>query len=434
MGMKKILLSVSLLLTICFVKANQQLNYSATLFYNNTNGTIEVTLWVQNSTQPSGSGCGTNKLYLAGIDFTLEYNPSILSLQSWTMLPSGQQLDYPGDYFNGSQPVPDNTIYSTRDLSSTYSGRNDSTIEFIRTTNLCANTIFLDCQTSYPVFKAVFYINPALIPNPYDATHPNDATNYPNYIAEFSGYYTTGPDNGQIMPPSNSNKQLLFNIPPNNALKSAGSTCTTTTVGNNIPSINDDPSIPDVFYSTNAPLPVTLISFEAFKQNNKSILQWQTATEINNQGFEIQRKTSGKFEKIGFIPSKSENGNSFANLSYEFTDAGLPANATIYYRVKQVGLDKSESYSEIKAIRNNVKSLQVLVYPNPNNGTTNIVLPGDSKNINISLMDYSGKLIRTWNNLSSQALVIKDMKKGFYLLQVSNPQTGELASQKITVL
>lgn len=416
------------MLQVIAVNANQQLNYSASLFYNSTNNTIEVVLYVQNSAQPSGSGCGTNKLYLAGIDFTLEYNPAILSLQSWSMWPSGQQLDYPGDYFNGSQPVPDNTIYATRDLTSYYSGRKDSTIEFIRTTNLCANTIFLDCLSSYPVFKAVFYINPSFIPTPYDVSNPNNSS-YPNYIAEFSGYYTSGPNNGQIMPPSNLYKQLLINVPPNNALKSAGSTCITTTVGNNIPSINDDPTVPDVFNTTNASLSVPDFSFDAYKQNNKIYLQWTSSIEVRE--FEVQRKATGNFETIAIVPAETAGSNYSQKRSYIYTDPNMNSDI-IYYRIKQIGFNNEEKFSEIKSIRNN-KEVTVLIYPNPAHGFINVVLPDHFMSSTIVLFDYSGRAIKSWNKYQQQKLVIANIPKGFYLIKVVSNDNRESFSGKITV-
>ncbi|MEH0157246.1 hypothetical protein V6R21_24245 [Limibacter armeniacum] len=80
-------------------------------------------------------------------------------------------------------------------------------------------------------------------------------------------------------------------------------------------------------------LPVELIFFSAKKQTNSILLIWATASEENNDYFEIQRSTDGvNFEIIGSVEGY---GNSQARIDYEFTDFTVP-NGNIYYRLKQV--------------------------------------------------------------------------------------------------
>jgi hypothetical protein len=96
----------------------------------------------------------------------------------------------------------------------------------------------------------------------------------------------------------------------------------------------------------NDPLPVTLISFTAKAEDNKFIqLDWATATEIDNSGFQIERSTNGtEFEAIGWAQG---HGNSTVRIDYRFSDLSALPGTVYYYRLKQVDLDGHYKYSNI---------------------------------------------------------------------------------------
>ena len=132
---------------------------------------------------------------------------------------------------------------------------------------------------------------------------------------------------------------------------------------------------PFAISQVNAPLPVTLLSFSGKHDGGVNKLQWKTATEMNNRGFEVQRSTDGRnFSSIGFVASKAENGNSTSDLSYGFTDG--VASGKVYYRLKQTDLDGRKKLSNVIAIDGDTK-LQVRVYgiaPNPAQATVSLQL------------------------------------------------------------
>jgi hypothetical protein len=136
-------------------------------------------------------------------------------------------------------------------------------------------------------------------------------------------------------------------------------------------------------------LPIKLLSFSATSRNNKHVdVKWATATENNNGYFLVDRSADGNtFETIAKITG---NGNSSKALYYSFVDAS-PLRANNYYRLKQVDLDGSESYSHIvKAFVNNASSIAV-------NSTTSGNLAITFTNITekgvIKIFDAAGKLI-----------------------------------------
>jgi hypothetical protein len=123
-------------------------------------------------------------------------------------------------------------------------------------------------------------------------------------------------------------------------------------------------------YSLGTVLPVELKSFTAQASGNNINLNWSTATEVNNLGFEIQKKVSGEFFAIGFINGK---GTTTEIQNYSFTDNDLQ-NGSYTYRLKQVDLTGSFEYSsEVNA---DVKGPEYFSlnqnYPNPFNPSTRI--------------------------------------------------------------
>jgi hypothetical protein len=138
---------------------------------------------------------------------------------------------------------------------------------------------------------------------------------------------------------------------------------------------------------SNFPLPVELTTFTAFAKNKEVKLNWQTATEVNNYGFNIERKLdAGDWNKIAFVEG---HGNSNSPKYYSFTDK-LNETGKYSYRLKQVDIDGSFEYSKVVEaiieIPNNLELAQN--YPNPFNPTTDIKfsLPETG---NISLVVYN---------------------------------------------
>jgi hypothetical protein len=90
--------------------------------------------------------------------------------------------------------------------------------------------------------------------------------------------------------------------------------------------------------SNNATTPVKLTSFTATAKAADAFLNWTTASEINNKGFDVERSVDGRtFESIGFVKGA---GNSTRMLNYSLTDAkAFEKTPVMYYRLKQVDFD-----------------------------------------------------------------------------------------------
>ena len=149
----------------------------------------------------------------------------------------------------------------------------------------------------------------------------------------------------------------------------------------------------------NNPIPVELTSFSATTDGRSVKLDWITASEINNLGWNIERKYSeSEWTSIGFI---SGHGTSTEIKNYSFTDEKVK-NGKVYFRLKQ--LDYSGEYSYSNIVEVDVKILPVEFaleqnYPNPFNPLTtiNFEVPKTS-NINISVYSVIGEKVATIAN------------------------------------
>ena len=151
-------------------------------------------------------------------------------------------------------------------------------------------------------------------------------------------------------------------------------------------------SIPVAPGPTNFQLPVTLIDFTGFYNAGENHLEWQTATEINNDHFEVQRLSANDdFITIGTVKGA---GTSDVENSYSLNDPSpMPGNN--YYRLKQVDVDGNFTYSDIISIEAPAKGgISVSLYPNPTKNTVNIAFSSlDAYTGVLTVTDIVGKVV-----------------------------------------
>ena len=145
-------------------------------------------------------------------------------------------------------------------------------------------------------------------------------------------------------------------------------------------------------------IPVELVSFTSSIVNNSVNLNWITATELNNSGFEVQKSLdNSNWNKIGFV---SGNGTSTEVHNYSFVDAN-PVTGISYYRLKQIDFDGSYEYSNIAEVVYGAIAAYSLEqnYPNPFNPTTKINYSIKEKgNVELKIFDLLGSEIATLVN------------------------------------
>ncbi len=202
------------------------------------------------------------------------------------------------------------------------------------------------------------------------------------------------------------------------------------------------------------PLPVQLVTFNGSIGTNDIKLSWQTATEINNYGFEIEKYTNSSWTKIGFVPG---HGTVNTPQYYMFNDNNIaPKNS---YRLKQVDRDGTYEYSHVINVNKGGKIGFTVEqnYPNPfsagssGNPTTKLTysLSTESK-IHILIYNVAGQLVQevtsenpqtqgtysyAWDGNSSQATPVASGTY-FYTITAQNIADNSINSvtKKMTLL
>ncbi len=191
------------------------------------------------------------------------------------------------------------------------------------------------------------------------------------------------------------------------------------------------------FYKLDSPyfLPVELSSFNAKIIDNKALLEWTTATEVNNQGFEIEMSNDNQsFNKLAFIPGF---GTSAEQHSYSYKVENLLSEKN-YFRLKQIDFDGTFSYSNVIELDGTLPSEFYLAqnHPNPFNPSTTIQfsLPVEG-NVKIQLFNLLGEKVKEITNQDFSAGVhtinftADNLSSGTYLyLLEAKGANGEIYS------
>ena len=166
-------------------------------------------------------------------------------------------------------------------------------------------------------------------------------------------------------------------------------------------------------------LPIKLKSFKAYNSNKGVIVEWSTASEINNDFFSVQRSIDGfNFIEIGRVRGA---GNSTILLDYSYTDEH-PYNGTSYYRLKQTDYDgKSETFNTMSVnLKEKLSDInEVHIYPNPFSDSFTAEFESIDKNeLQIQLLSMSGVIIY------NESIMIDEGKNSFHFSTPDNMKTG----------
>jgi hypothetical protein len=189
------------------------------------------------------------------------------------------------------------------------------------------------------------------------------------------------------------------------------------------------------------PLPVTITSFIAVAQGNDAVLNWATASETNNQGFEVQVSTDGTtFSKLSFLAVNTPNSST--PHSYQYRDVTSGKQGVRYYRLRQLDLDGTESFVGPRAVtfgEGIAQATSLQGYPSPFSSEINLALQTSAAGLaTVTVTDGVGRQVRTWQpTLAAGASTLRlaelqSMPAGLYVVQVryNDGQTQRLKMVK----
>ncbi len=187
--------------------------------------------------------------------------------------------------------------------------------------------------------------------------------------------------------------------------------------------------------SESEPLPVELISFTAKATGSVVNLNWETATEVDNNGFDVERNSTGTWQKIGFVEG---HGTANSPKYYNFTDKSVTGNK-IQYRLRQVDNDGTFEYSNVVEVELAPTTFALdQNYPNPFNPTTMIrfSLPTASV-VTLNVYNTLGEKVVTLLNGQMESgyhqvsFDAANLPSGLYLYEI---KAGEFSSIKKMIL
>ena len=184
------------------------------------------------------------------------------------------------------------------------------------------------------------------------------------------------------------------------------------------------------------PLPVELLSFTATPKTNHIELTWATVTEIDNDGFEIERSLNGvNWEMIDFVQG---NGTTTIEQEYSYQDYEVKSNIWYYYRLRQVDFDGQFDYSNIvlAQIQGKVitKSESIKIYPNPAKTFTNIHYSNlQGENVRYQILNINGQIVQQ-GQLTTPQLSVEQLSAGTYLIQLLGANGQQLTQARLVVI
>ncbi len=181
-------------------------------------------------------------------------------------------------------------------------------------------------------------------------------------------------------------------------------------------------------------LPVTLISFTGRNENEKNVLEWKTAAEINNSYFTVQRSADG----INFSDLEVINGAGNSSTIHSYRSFDYDPYQETYYRIAQSDFDGRVTYSEIISIDLSIENRLAQCSPNPSDGRMKVKFFGKpGENIDIKIADIFGQVIYEFKDKLQESVFvheidIKDAPTGIYYLNIESAKS-EVFNRKLVI-
>ena len=192
------------------------------------------------------------------------------------------------------------------------------------------------------------------------------------------------------------------------------------------PDVPDDIVTGHIIPSVYGTLPIELTNFSAVKNGHRVELSWQTASEINNDRFEIQRSSdASRFESIGKVDGE---GNSQRLVDYAYTDED-PMTGVNYYRLMQVDIDGTRAFSDVISVKMD-KSTRIRITPT---STLDFVTVNTGEASSIIVRSLNGQVMNNQSDAEGNFTVeMANYPQGIYYLTINI--NGSIQTEKVVRL
>ncbi|MFC6222565.1 T9SS type A sorting domain-containing protein [Hymenobacter artigasi] len=192
--------------------------------------------------------------------------------------------------------------------------------------------------------------------------------------------------------------------------------------------------------STETPLPVRLMAFDAKRIGSDALVTWQTASEENSKGYEVQVSTNGtEYRTLTSVPSASPNTTQVTTYSYVDKEANKTGKR--YYRLHQLDLDGKDAFfaPTVVSFDGKAPASNFVAYPNPLNAGNELHVALQSAatgTAKLLVTDMTGRTLQQQNvvltgGLTDASVVgMGDLKAGMYLVKITLP-SGEVKNLKV---
>ncbi len=179
----------------------------------------------------------------------------------------------------------------------------------------------------------------------------------------------------------------------------------------------------NIYFYSNTAIPVELVTFKAKANNSTTVLSWLTASEINNQGFGIERSNDGtNYTAIGNVKG---NGTTSAAHNYTFTD-NAPATGSNYYRLRQTDFNGKETMSSVVSV---LFGKGGLIVRNTLAHNSLDVTASDVTPTPLSIFNLSGQQVYVGKVQGSQSIDVSALSAGLYIVRTAAGEVGRFVKQ-----
>ena len=161
-------------------------------------------------------------------------------------------------------------------------------------------------------------------------------------------------------------------------------------------------------------LPVEMTEFKAKSGNNYTVhLFWQTASERNNNRFDIERSTDGQLYTL--IGQVKGNGTTQITNEYQFTDDKIPVASIYYYRLNQIDNDGTSKFSPVVSVE--IADTKLRVYPTVVYDRIRILSANNT--LPVTVTDIAGRIIREYAT-TPESIDVSNLGVGMYIVRIGN--------------